>query len=467
MASFVQPNSAGTKSPFDLRVVWTWDHSTNWVPRAWGNQNAGASNHYTKRPATFLADHVRMIDFLAANGFDAAAIIGFFRDGHGGEDYARRVADYGMAKGVKILPMVGLCAYGGIYYEGDHKYSLEKFLREHPDCVAVNEKGEPDIRALGFFGPKPIAHACASKKEVVDFIAESVYWAVKNFSIAGVSIETGDTGVCHCPRCKERRQLPALGFSTEDMILYYPACVQAARAARPDALMILETYAHFARGGQNETPIFGRRLTPGHIEQIAKFPSGCAAQWFAGLGLGKAAAVKIRCPESDAFDWDEYDRSPYPGLNIMRTDGGTQWASFRHDLFIEEFREMIVRSAASGVRGLSMNGECAAETPTDYLNYRAFKYFSDQVPVRSTDQFMADEAALLLGGLERARRFVEIFQAGEYSDATNEEIRKIAADLPTEIYLNWAWLAQWTAQTRVRKEAQTQVKALGVDAEVG
>jgi len=67
----------------------------------------------------------------------------------------------------------------------------------------------------------------------------------------------------------------------------------------------------------------------------------------------------------------------------------------------------------------------------------------------------------------RARRFVEIFQAGEYSDATNEEIRKIAADLPTEIYLNWAWLAQWTAQTRVRKEAQTQVKALGVDAEVG
>ncbi len=456
-----------TKDPFELRLAWTWDHSTNWVPRAWGSQNAGASNPYTKRPGTFLADYVRLIDFLAANGFNAVCIIGFFRDAHGGEDYARRIADYGLAKGVKVLPMVGLCSYGGIYYEGDHKHGLDTFLRNHPDCIAVNDKGEPDVRPLGLFGPKVVTHACPSKKEVLEFIAESVHWAIKTFPIAGMEIETSDLGVCQCKQCKERRQLPSLGFSIEDMVMYYDACVAAARTAKPDALMVLETYAHFARGGQSEPPVFGRRLTPPQLAQIAKFPPGCAVQWFAGLGLGTAAAVKIRCKESDAFDWDKKDRSPYPGLNVMRTDAGTQWASFRHDLFVEELREMIVRSIGSKVRGISMTGECAAENPTDYLNYRAFHYFSQTVPVRSMDDFLADEAGPYLGGQGKARRFFEIFQKQEYSEKIIKEIQKIGSGLPADIYLRWAWLAQWLQQTQVRKEAQAKIKNLGLDVEIG
>lgn len=413
----------GGAEPFELKLAWTWDHSTNWVPRAWGSQNAGASNPYTKRPATFVADYVRLIDFCAENGFNGVCVTGFLRDSHGGEDYAMRVAEYGVERGVRVLPVVGLCAYGGIYYEGDHEYSLEEFLIEHPDCIAVNENGEPATRPLGLFGPKVVYHACPSRKEVLDFVAESVHWAMDTFPIAGMEIETTDLGVCQCPDCRERRQLPAHGFSTEDMVPFYSACVAAARAANPEALMILETYAHFARGGRPGAPVFGRRLCKDNLAQIARFPQGCAAQWYAGLGLGKEAAVKIRCPEDDAFEWDAADRSPYQGLNIMRTDGGTQWASFRHDLFVKELREMIVRSAASGVQGISVFGECAADHPTDYLNYRAFDYFSQTLLVRSMEQFMADEAAPALGGEDRAYRFFEIFQNEECSDATVDEVR--------------------------------------------
>ncbi len=75
------------EDPFDLRLAWTWDHLTNWVPRAWGTQNTGASNPYTKRLGTFLADYVRLIDFLAANGFNAVCIIGIFRDAHGEREF--------------------------------------------------------------------------------------------------------------------------------------------------------------------------------------------------------------------------------------------------------------------------------------------------------------------------------------------------------------------------------------------
>jgi len=461
------PSHAPDNDPFDLRLAWMWDHSTNWVPRTWGEQNTGASNPYTKRPAAFLADHVRMIDFLADNGFDAACVVGLFRDAHGGEDYARRLIDHGRSKGVDVFPMVGLYAYGGVYYEGDHKYCLDTFLREHPDCIAVDEKGAPRTKPLGLFGPKTVLHACPSKPEVLAFVAESVRWAFETFDLAGMEIETSDLGVCQCPQCRERRRLPANGFSTEDMVVYYDACVQAARSVNPNALMILETYAHFARGGGPQPPVFGRRLADADRAQVAKFPSGCAVQWYANLGLGPAGAVKIHCKESDGFEWDEHDRSPYEGLNVMRTDGGTQWASFRHDLFVEEFREIIVRSARSGVRGISMNGECPAENPTDLLNYRAFDYFSRSWPTPSVDEFLDDEAAPLLGGPDRARRFFDIFQKNEYSDAAIDEIRKIEADLPAEIHLRWAWLARWLLESHVRQQAQAQIKQMGVDAEIG
>ncbi len=151
----------------------------------------------------------------------------------------------------------------------------------------------------------------------------------------------------------------------------------------------------------------------------------------------------------------------------MRADLGAQWASFRHDLVVKELREMIVRSVKSGVQGISMFCECAPDNPTDYLNYRAFDYFSQTYPIRTMEQFMADEAAPVLGGLEQAHRFFEIFRNDECSDATIDEIRKIAANMPVGAYACWAWLANWLQQSRVRDEYQVKIKDMGIDEQIG
>ena len=443
---------ARRRVPFDLRMVWTWDHSTNWMPGAFGSQNMGASNVYTKRAETFLVDYMRLIDFLSENGFDAVGIAGFFRDAHGGEQSARTIAEYGLKKGVKVMPIFGLCGYGGIYYEGNHRYSLEKFLADHPELIGVKEDGSPMIYDFGLCGPKPVRHACPSRKEVLEFVAEGIHWVTKHFPIAGMLVETGDTGTCQCSRCRDRRTIPAQAISTEDMVMYYHRCAEAAKVANPEVMMILETYAHFAKGGPDGPLRFGRRLSENDRKQVARFPPACAVQWYADLGLGTDVCLKIHCKEEDAFGWDHTDQSPYPELNIMRTHYSSNWGSFRHDLAIEDIRMLVVKCFESGVRGISMFGESAADHPTDYLNYRAFQYFSAAYPIRSVAEFMRDEAAAILGGVDKAQRFVEIFRSEDCSEAVIDEIRRICSGEKVAVFLRWAWLGRWVQRARVVKE---------------
>src|SRR5262249_5131351 len=103
------------------RLFWTWDHSTNWDLDQPGQQDVGANNVYSKPATAFAEDYRRLIDFMSRHRLNGLVIWGFLRDGHGGIEAAQEIARYGKERGVRILPGVGINAYGGIYWEGNHR----------------------------------------------------------------------------------------------------------------------------------------------------------------------------------------------------------------------------------------------------------------------------------------------------------------------------------------------------------
>ena len=119
------------------RFFWTWDHSTNWCMNTPGEQICGVGNGYVKNPEMFEKDYMRAIDFCHEHRINAIGIAGLLRDRHGGVESVRRLCDYGNSKDVKIYIIAGLYAYGGIYYEGDHKYSLNNFFEKKRNTFVV------------------------------------------------------------------------------------------------------------------------------------------------------------------------------------------------------------------------------------------------------------------------------------------------------------------------------------------
>ena len=91
---------------------------------------------------------------MSLNRIGGVTIYGFLRDNHGGVEAAQELCRYATERGVRILPGVGINAYGGIYWEGDHKYNLTTWLRQHPELRAVLEKRPafhiPDFPELWF-----------------------------------------------------------------------------------------------------------------------------------------------------------------------------------------------------------------------------------------------------------------------------------------------------------------------------
>ncbi len=223
-------------APIALRVFWTWDHSCQWALNRPGGHDLGASNEYGRSPETFLRDYELLFKWCGEHGIDAVVVWGLLRDLHGGVEAAKKLCDYAHENGVKLLAGVGLNAYGGVYYEGDSPYSLEQHLRTHPELLALDEAGAPLIRPPDIYCPQPIAHACPSRPENQEFAEESLRWLFETLEVDGVQTESGDTGVCRCPLCKERRQHPVSVLSWEDMALMYPLADQAIRSVRPEAL---------------------------------------------------------------------------------------------------------------------------------------------------------------------------------------------------------------------------------------
>jgi len=156
------------------RLLWTWDHSTNWNLGYEGQLDWGCMNAYLKPAGAFVDDYKRLIDWASRNRFNGLVIWGFLRDAHGGVEAAQEICRFAQDRGVRILVGVGTSFYGGFYYKGEHPFNVDVWLRRHPEYAARDKAGNPTNRL------------CPSEPANQDWLREGTHWLFETFDIGGV-----------------------------------------------------------------------------------------------------------------------------------------------------------------------------------------------------------------------------------------------------------------------------------------
>ncbi len=403
------------------RTFWTWDHSTNWELSQIGQQEIGVFNPFQKPPGGFLADYRRLVDFCSENRIAAVVIYGFLRDSHGGIEAAQELCRYANERGVRIIPGIAIGAYGGVYWEGNHRYNLATWLRDNPEHEAKMEKGVGfQLADLAF--PLNFPHsdytvsACPSAPEMMDWMEEAVSWLAETFDIGGINIESGDYGVCGCERCKARRANDAeaarraddLGdsWSHTDMAANFPRLYNAAKAKRPDLWIYCEMQ-------------WDNLLEPVASEAQKALPSGGIYQHTANRSY-----------------WNRLREELDPGYvsalptqpNVLRCQFACQWngdeRTERYAFNARVFADMATRGKQGAMEGLTIWGEPSDYFATVELSYLAFARFSWD-PSLTWDDFMAAEVAPRLGGADAAQQFVAL--AEELDGSANLPVSRLEA----------------------------------------
>lgn len=415
------------------RLFWTWDHSTNWYLEQVGIQEIGAMNYYSKPKNGFLEDYHRLIDFMSDNKVSGVVIYGFLRDCHGGIESAQKICRYALERGVRVLPGVGINAYGGIYYEGEHKYNLSCWLREHPELRAFRSKPTafyiPDLPELCFPENKYTDIACPSKLENIKYHEEAIQWLAETFDIGGINFETGDYGVCQCKDCEQRRRENET-WSFKDMAFLYPRLSEAAKKSGRDLWLIFEMY-------------WDNILNLDFLQPLQELPDDAIYQfcfnrsyWPKLLkGLSKEYVNKLK------------------QNSILRTHMGSQWNRERYELVADRFAKMMQIAYQSGLKGATIFGEVSAFNVVNEINYLAFSRFGYD-PTLSWDNFIDKDLAPILGGKEAARRYLALLESISHSDQeglskavgeANEWLRYSSG----ESYRRWIWLINRLLQRKV------------------
>lgn len=427
-----QAEIAHASAPIKTRKFWTWDHSTEWALNRPGAQTMGACNPYNRSSETFVEDYMKLLRWCGRHSIDAVVVWGLLRDCHGGLEAAKRLCEVAGEQGVRLLCGVGLNAYGGVYYEGDSPYSLRRFLDAHPELSAVDLVGNR---------LSSNTQSCPSRPENREFIAESMEWLFKSLPLGGVQMETGDSGVCRCGLCKERRQNPVSSFSWEDMALMYPIAAEAIRSVSPEAWIVCETYSHPEPDAQPEkAPEFGGGKPAWANRCLEQFPDGASVQWVCDQ------YVKPRL----ATPWTKAGvASKARHRHIMRAHFGTYWHRFRGELAVDWIADMAQHSMASGFEGLSLFGEVSPYHTGAELNYLALENCGSAAnPGADLEVFLRDVAAPLLGGEELAHDYLRCARTVDDLDRIGHALASIyarLASLPPSVARRWAWLANWLA----------------------
>ena len=401
------------------RFFWSWDHSTNWSLHAYGAQNCGVANAYAKAPGMFEVDYRRAVDFCAEHKIDAVGIVGLFRDKHGGIDSVRRLCSYAMEKGVRIYQIAGLYAYGGIYYEGDHPYSLNKFFEKNPDCIGETETGEKFFAQFkGIHGYNREPQGCPSNPLLNEFVLESLDWLFRDIpELGGIQIEAGDNGVCQCPRCRARRGKGTGYISVVDMAGIYPDAVNTILRRSPDALVICETYGHFS---QPQYDIFRTDTPDENLQKLFDMPEKVFWQW--------------KCDQVLAENTWNIGDPMIPNLqkfnHVMRSHSGTQWKTGRGTFAVEKIRQQCLLSYESGLQGVSIFGEYAPFHTNAEFNYLAMEYFSDH-PHASPEDYIQDVMAPRLGGKSLAEFYYESATLYDQPEKIPAAVTQMAKIVPT------------------------------------
>lgn len=444
-------------SPIGTRMFWTWDHSTEWALNRPGAHTHGSCNEYGRSTDSFVRDYTALLQWCGRHGIDAVVVWGLLRDCHGGLESAERLCDVAAREKVRLLCGVGLNAYGGVYYEGDSPHNLERHLERHPELSAVDADGRPlsftidlngkktPITTTGQPGPRGFYQACPSRRENQDFLAESLAWLFESLPLGGVQIETGDTGICQCPRCRDRRQHSTPDFSWlswEDMGLMYPLAANAVRAVAPEAWIVCETYSHpQPYDGPDKPPRFGDAMPAWAAAELARFPAGTFVQWVADYFMKNGEVTPAWSAAGRVPDTDH--------RHVMRSHLATSWFGNRGELAVDWLANLVRKSVASGCEGISLFGEVSPFHAGAELNYLALAdYGGPRNPAADLDSFERRIAAPLLGGTDQARDFLRYARLSgdrQKIPAALPEIYGRLPSLPPEAARRWCWLANHLA----------------------
>jgi hypothetical protein len=405
------------------RLLWSWDHSTNWYLEQVGLQEIGAMNYYAKPAGGFLEDYRRLVDFMSLNRIGGVTVYGFLRDNHGGIEAAQELCRYATERGVRILPGIGINAYGGIYWEGNHRYNLTAWLRRHPELRAVLTERPafhlPDFPELWFPDSQYTDTACPSKPENARYHEEAVAWLAETFEIGGINFETGDYGVCSCPDCVERRTVDET-WSFKDMALLYPRLFAAAQRGRADLWLVSEAY-------------WDNILNLDALAPLADLPDDAIYQFC----INRSYWPKVKTE----LTGEHVSRMPR-SKNVLRTHMGTQWNHERHELVARRFADMMRLAQTAGLQGATIFGEMSAFSTVNEINYLAFARFGYDANL-TWAQFVANDLGPLLGGSEVAERYLDLLVVPDNAQALTQaaaEAREMGATQVGEAYRRWVWL---------------------------
>lgn len=335
-------------SRLKYRFLWTWDHSTNWSDKNISIQETGCMNPYLKKPEIFIEDYFLLIDFMKKMDLNGLILWGFLRDSHGGVDYAKKIVEYAHKKGVKILPGIGLGAYGGIYYEGKNPYNLNYHILKNPSLAAIDKNGNRQSNIL-----------CPSKKENIEWYLEGIDWFFDNFKIDGVNLETGDYGICWCNDCKKRRRKEKT-FSTKDIKIYLPVIEKINKKSK-NCLITLGLYI----------PPFDKG-----IEEFLDLPEYIIPQWRLTEIIEKRPINYIEKNSAKKFKKIFLSLPQKEHLGFFHQ--GSQWfLNTRHLCVIKSIYNAARIARELNLSGLITHGEVSpSENPEWFLNYLAFAYFT-------------------------------------------------------------------------------------------
>lgn len=387
------------------RTFWTWDHSSNWELEQIGHQETGVFNPYGKPPTGFLADYKRMVDFCSAHQIAAIIVYGFLRDSHGGIATAQELCRYANERGVRILPGIAICAYGGVYWEGHHQYNLATWLRKNPSFASqihsdIGFQIEDLAFPLAFPRSDYTLSGCPSEPANMAWMEDSVSWLAETFDIGGINIESGDYGVCGCTRCNSRRgeRESAIkrgesleSWSHADLTHNFPRLFTAATSKRSDLWLYCELQ-------------WDNLLDPVGRDSFESMPKGGVYQHTLNRSYWNRVKRELTANDVDHFPTNK---------NIFRCQFASQWngdeRTERYAFNGRDFADMSRKAADVGMMGLTVWGEASPHHVSTELSYLAFGRFSYD-PSLTWDTFKTEEIDPRLGGETAANEFVSVLE---------------------------------------------------------
>ncbi len=243
-AALLGPLAGAAPAPAARRkmevLLWCWDSRMTWDDEPGRILTRMAVSEqkfaYPKRPESFLVGFKRMVDYCERIGVRGIIVWGFLRDSHGGIPAAAELCRYAADHGVAILPGVGVGSYGGFYYDGEHPFNLDTYLRQHPERAS---------RALEEHHGREVYPVLDPALEANQrWWRDGTEWMLEQFQIGGINFEMGDFIVNQSPGAAAARA--ALGIDADDnikdMILATAGVLEHAHRIRPDGIFINATY---------------------------------------------------------------------------------------------------------------------------------------------------------------------------------------------------------------------------------